>query len=59
MEKLAEMGVIVQPAEESSTKSKKGKGKAKDLPAGHVLFVDDREDCELRGFSEEAAVAAM
>lgn len=43
VEKLAEMGVIVRPG--SQTKSKKGKGKQ--VPSGHVLFVDDRKDCKL------------
>ena len=45
MEKLAEMGIILKPAESMSRRAK-GKGKPKSLPAGHVVFVDEREDCE-------------
>jgi len=44
VEKLAEMGVIVRPG--SPTKSKKGKGKAKEAATGHVVFVDAKEDCK-------------
>lgn len=44
VEKLAEMGVILKPQEPMSAKAK-GKAKAKMLPAGHVVFVDEREDC--------------
>jgi U3 small nucleolar RNA-associated protein 11 len=42
VEKLAEMGIVLKPRNESS--SRKGKGKA--APSGHVIFVDGREECE-------------
>jgi hypothetical protein len=44
VEKLAEMGIVLKPRDESSS-SRKGKGKA--APSGHVIFVDGREECEL------------
>jgi hypothetical protein len=43
VEKLAEMGVILKPRDEQSSK-RKGKGKA--APSGHVIFVDGREQCK-------------
>jgi hypothetical protein len=43
VEKLAEMGIVLKPRDESSN-SRKGKGKA--APSGHVIFVDGREECE-------------
>ena len=43
VEKLAEMGIVLKPRDESSS-SRKGKGKA--APSGHVIFVDGREECE-------------
>lgn len=46
VEALAEMGVIVNSSAEASS-SKKGKGRSKNVPAGgHVVFVDDKEDCK-------------
>lgn len=42
MEKLAEMGVVLSPA----LSSKKGKGKNKAPAEGHVVFVDDRDECK-------------
>lgn len=44
VEKLAEMGVVLKPRDEQSSK-RKGKGKA--APSGHVIFVDGREECKL------------
>lgn len=46
VEKLAEMGVVVDP--NAATKSKgKGKGKAREVPSyGHVVFAEDRTECE-------------
>ena len=44
MDKLADMGVVLQPAEASSSKIRKGKGKAR--PSGHVVFAESRSDCE-------------
>lgn len=41
---MAEMGIVLRPSEES--KKRKGKGKAREMPAGHVVFVDGREECE-------------
>lgn len=43
MEKLAEMGIVLRPTEDSV--KRKGKGKALP-PSGHVIFVDGREECE-------------
>jgi U3 small nucleolar RNA-associated protein 11 len=43
VEKLAAMGIVLKPRDESSS-SRKGKGKA--APSGHVIFVDGREECE-------------
>ncbi len=47
VEKLAEMGVVLDPS--AATKSKgKGKGKARDAPStGHIVFAEDRTECEL------------
>ena len=50
VEKLAEMGVILRPAESASAKLKE-KAKLKALPVGHVLFVEERKDCKLRRLS--------
>ncbi|KAK8864611.1 hypothetical protein IAR55_001861 [Kwoniella newhampshirensis] len=44
VEKLAEMGIILQPKDISS--SKKGKGKGKAPAAGHVVFADGKEEYE-------------
>ncbi|CAD6585453.1 MAG: hypothetical protein TREMPRED_004150 [Tremellales sp. Tagirdzhanova-0007] len=52
VEKLAEMGVILRPAESASAKLKE-KAKLKALPVGHVLFVEERKDFE--SFGEEAS----
>jgi U3 small nucleolar RNA-associated protein 11 len=43
VEKLAEMGIVLKPREESS--GRKGKGKATP-PSGHVIFVEGREECK-------------
>ncbi|ORX35706.1 small-subunit processome [Kockovaella imperatae] len=43
VEKLAEMGVVLQPRESQSSK-RKGKGRAP--PTGHVLFADGRDEFE-------------
>ncbi len=44
MEKLAEMGVVLRPA---GSLSEKAKGKLRAVPAGHVIFVERREDCKV------------
>lgn len=45
VEKLAEMGVVVDPS--AGLKRSKGKGKARDVPSnGHVVFAEDRSECE-------------
>ena len=46
VEKLAEIGVILRPADSASA-TKKFKAKTKVSPTGHVLFVEGRKDCEL------------
>ncbi|RSH83567.1 uncharacterized protein EHS24_007255 [Apiotrichum porosum] len=48
VEKLAEMGVIVRP---SSSASRKGKGK--DVPSGHVVFVEAKEDFDAYGDDDD------
>jgi hypothetical protein len=50
VEKLAEMGIVLKPRDESSS-SRKGKGKA--APSGHVIFVDGREECESSTLSRD------
>jgi U3 small nucleolar RNA-associated protein 11 len=42
VEKLAEMGVVINP--QASTRKGKGKGKAPQQ--GHVVFADGKEECE-------------
>lgn len=45
VEKLAEMGIVVDPS--AGSKRSKGKGKARDVPLnGHVVFAEDRTECE-------------
>jgi len=46
VEKLAAMGVVLQPREEIVPGKWKGKGKAKGLPTGHVVFADGRDECK-------------
>lgn len=47
VEKLAEMGVVINPQASGSGSGRKGKGKAKAVAGGHVVFADGREACEL------------
>jgi U3 small nucleolar RNA-associated protein 11 len=47
VEKLAEMGVVVNPQASGSGNGRKGKGKAKAVQGGHVVFADGREACKL------------
>lgn len=43
------MGVIVKPKAEVTATKNKGKGKAREVPTeGHVVFVDEKAECELR-----------
>jgi len=53
VEKLAEMGIVLKPRDESSS-SRKGKGKA--APSGHVIFVDGREECESSTLTRDIAL---
>jgi hypothetical protein len=53
VEKLAEMGIVLKPRDESSS-SRKGKGKA--APSGHVIFVDGREECESTTFTRDTTL---
>jgi hypothetical protein len=46
VEKLAAMGVILQPRDQAASSLRKGKGKATGLPTGHVVFADGRDECE-------------
>lgn len=46
VERMAEMGIVLKPSEEG--RRRKGKGKAREMPAGHVVFVDDREECKFK-----------
>lgn len=51
VEKLAEMGVVVRPRAEVATTRSKGKGKAREIPnEGHVVFVDDKGECECSSY---------
>ncbi len=52
VEKLAEMGVVLKP-QQPMTKKARGKARADLLPMGHLVFVDEREECEsyCRGYS--------
>jgi U3 small nucleolar RNA-associated protein 11 len=45
VEKLAEMGVVINP-QASRTGKGKGKGKGKAPQQGHVVFADGKEECE-------------
>lgn len=45
VERLAEMGVVVNPS--GSTGKKRNKGKGKDVPTGHVIFAHGKDECEL------------
>ncbi|OCF74270.1 U3 small nucleolar RNA-associated protein 11 [Kwoniella mangroviensis CBS 8886] len=51
VEKLAEMGIVLKPSDESTTK-RKGKGKA--VTSGHVIFADDKDEFENYGESSRS-----
>lgn len=56
VEKLAEMGVVLQAQEDNRTR----KGKAKALPpSGHVIFVEGREECMSRDVVSNSLTASV
>ncbi|WWD03338.1 hypothetical protein V865_001390 [Kwoniella europaea PYCC6329] len=51
VEKLAQMGIVLKPSDESTTK-RKGKGKA--VTSGHVIFADGKDEFENYGESSRS-----
>jgi hypothetical protein len=54
---MAEMGIVLKPSEES--RKRKGKGKAREMPSGHVVFVDDRAECECSVVHDRGLIAYL